>query len=182
MKFVFVFFGRSHKGRAFHSQTFVPNTVTKGFPLQSLTQTQYRTMRFFKTIFLFVALLTLTGCKINQFKNKQKTGRWVYRDTVNGIVYESKGKYKKGIEKKTWNYYANHKRIKKEAYQNNLCAVTTYHENGIIASQGKTKLVITTTETHWYYFDEWHFFDETGKLIQIKKYADGELLEEKIVE
>ena len=60
--------------------------------------------------------------------------------------------------------------------------VTTYHENGKIASAGKTKLVITTTETHWYYFDEWHFFDDTGKLIQIKKYADGELLEEKKVE
>jgi hypothetical protein len=139
-------------------------------------------MHFLKTLFLFVILLILSGCKINQFKNKQKTGRWVYRDTVNGIAYESKGKYKKDIEKKIWRYYANHKCIKKEAYQENFCRVTTYHENGKIASAGKTKLVITTAETHWCYFDEWQFFDDTGKLIEIKKYADGELLEVKKIE
>ena len=149
---------------------------------QSLTQTQYRIMRFFTTIFLFVALLTLSCCKINQLKNKQKTGRWVYLDTVNGIFYKSKGKYKKGIEKKTWNYYANYKRIKKEAYQNNLCTVTNYHENGTIASEGKTKLVVTSTETHWYYFGDWDFYDDTGKLIETKKYGAGELLEEKKIE
>ena len=149
---------------------------------QSLTQTRYRTMRFFKLIFLFVALLTFSCCKINQFKNKQKTGRWVYLDTVNNIVYESKGKYKKGIEKKTWNYYANHKRIKKEAYQNNLCTVTNYYENGKIASKGKTKLVVTTKETHWYYFGEWYFYADTGKLMKTKKYGAGELLEEKKME
>jgi antitoxin component YwqK of YwqJK toxin-antitoxin module len=135
-------------------------------------------MRFLKIMFLFITLLALSCCKINQFKHKQKTGRWVYRDTVNGIVYESKGKYKKGLEKKTWNYYANNKLIKKEEYKKGLCYVTTYFDNGAIASAGKTKLSVTDAETHWYYFDEWHFYDETGKLIKIKKYAEGALLEE----
>jgi len=140
-------------------------------------------MRFLKITFIFVTMLILTCCKINQFKNKQKTGRWVYRDTVNGIAYESKGRYKKDIEKKIWKYYANQKLIKKEQYQNNnLCEVTTYHENGKIASEGKTKLVITTSETHWCYFNEWHFYDKMGKLVEIKKYADGELLEKKKLE
>ena len=145
---------------------------------QSLTQTRYRTMRFFKTIFLFVALLTLTGCKINQFKNKQKTGRWVYRDTVNGNVYESKGKYKKGIEKKTWVYNENNRLVKKEKYKRGICHVTTYYDNGAIASNGKTKLVTSPDETHWYYFDIWYFYDYNGKIVRQKQYEKGQLLED----
>lgn len=139
-------------------------------------------MRFLKIIFLAVAMLALACCKTNQFKDKQKTGRWIYRDTVNGIFYESKGKYKKGLERKTWNYYANGKLIKKERYKNDICYVTTYFDNGAIASAGKTKLSSTDAETHWFYFEEWRFYNETGKLVKIKQYTDGALLKETKIE
>ncbi|MDI5888981.1 hypothetical protein [Flavobacterium yafengii] len=31
---------------------------------------------------------------------------------------------------------------------------------------------------HWFYFGDWNFFNEDGKLITIKKYNNGESLSE----
>lgn len=97
---------------------------------------------------------------------------------MNGISYKSKGKYKKGIEVNSWRYYANKKRIKKEKYKNGICYVTTYFENGKTESKGKTKLAITDTETHWFYFGDWLFYDKNGQLISVKSYVAGELVNE----
>ncbi|NHM06711.1 hypothetical protein G4D82_05725 [Flavobacterium sp. CYK-4] len=135
-------------------------------------------MRFIKIAACLLLILSGVGCKINQYKDKQKQGRWVYRDTVNGIVYLTKGKYKKGMEKKTWKYYAGKTLIKKEKYEHEICRVTTYHDNGAISSLGQTKLVVTETEMHWYYFDQWYYFDPNGKPIAVKKYENGTLVQE----
>jgi antitoxin component YwqK of YwqJK toxin-antitoxin module len=134
-------------------------------------------MHIFKTIILALIFL-LIGCKTNQTRNKLKEGRWIYADTVNAIPYKSTGKYKRGIEKITWRYYENNRLVKTEKYKKGICHVTTYFEDGKIASQGKTKLVTSETDTHWYYFDDWNFYDKTGKLIRVKKYENGELLKD----
>ena len=127
---------------------------------------------------LLAFILILTSCKTNQKHHQLKFGKWVYQDTVNGIPIKSFGKYSKGIEKKTWLYYENNQLVKREKYKHGICYVTNYFENGAVASQGKTKLVTSTNDTHWYYFDTWNFYDQTGKLIQQKQYDNGALLSE----
>ena len=124
---------------------------------------------------LLFGIISLSGCKINQTKNKEKHGHWVYADTVNNIPYKSTGKYKKGIEKGVWKSFTNNKIDKKEHYKKGMCEVTNYFENGTIKSKGKTKMAITDSVTHWHYTGDWLFYDLSGKLIRIKNYENGEL-------
>ena len=134
--------------------------------------------RFLIILFVFSTFFLLSNCKINQFVNKEKEGKWIYKDTVNAVSYKTVEKYKKGIEQKTWRYYANKKRIKKEKYKNGNCDVTNYYPSGKIASKGKTKLIITDKLAHWFYYDYWYFYDENEQLVHTKFYADGVLLGE----
>ena len=132
----------------------------------------------FKILFIFSFFFIFTNCKTNRIVNKEKQGKWIYKDTVNEVIYKSVGKYKKGIEQKTWRYYANKRLIKKEKYQNGICHVTNYFSSGKIASRGKTKMVVTDGNVHWFYYDDWFFYDENGKLITPKNYSNGELVKE----
>lgn len=140
-------------------------------------------MKFHKIIAfcLLLGMISISGCKINQTKNKEKHGRWVYADTVNKIPYKSTGKYKKGIEKGVWKSFTNNKIDKKEHYKKGMCEVTNYFENGAIKSKGKTKMAITDSVTHWHYTGDWLFYDATGKLIRIKNYENGELKTDSIL-
>jgi len=128
---------------------------------------------------LTCVLILCFGCKINQTKNKEKTGRWVYADTVNGIPYQSSGKYTKGLEKGIWKNFANNKLERKEQYKKGICEVTNYYKNGTVKSHGKTKMIVTDSVTHWHYTRDWYFFDENGQLIRTKNYADGTLVSDK---
>jgi len=138
-------------------------------------------MKILKKIapYLILLLVLSSACKINQTKNKEKQGRWIYADTVNGIPYKSTGKYKKGIEKGTWKSFANNKLEQEERYKNGICEVTNYYENGLVKSTGKTKMMLTDSVTHWHYTGDWHFYDENGKLIRIRNYVNGELYSDK---
>ena len=127
-------------------------------------------------IVLLLFLFTINSCKVNQTRDKVKIGRWVYSDTVNNVSYKTTGKYKNGIEKRRWLYYANNKIIKKENYKKDICNVINYHPNGKIASTGKTKLLIKDDLAHWFYFDEWLFYDEKGNYMETRTYNNGELM------
>ncbi|WP_162126519.1 hypothetical protein [Flavobacterium phycosphaerae] len=138
--------------------------------------------RLLFSLSLSILFLLLFGCRINRTVNHERVGKWVYKDTVNGTLYTSKGRYKKSTEIKTWNYFENHKRIKKEKYQNGICYITTYNKQGKITAVGQSKMVDENNETHWYYFGEWKFFNEKQELIAIKKYEKGELISEVAIE
>lgn len=109
-------------------------------------------------------------------ENKKKIGVWIEKYELDSIEYRSIGKYKNGEPIKKWKYYANGVITKKERYKKNKCLVSYYFPNGEIQSKGKTKLVISTTETHWFYFGNWKYYDENGMLANIRKYANGELV------
>ena len=66
--------------------------------------------------------------------------------------------------------------LKKENYKKDICYVINYHPNGKIASTGKTRLVIKDDLAHWFYFDEWLFYDENGNYIETRTYNNGELM------
>lgn len=128
--------------------------------------------RLFRIV-LFCVFLIIFGCKTNQIVNKEREGRWIFIDTINDVVYKSRGKYKNGIEQKTWRYFVNKKRIKKEKYKNDICYTSNFFDNGKLKSQGKTQMITLNNEIHWFYFGDWQFYDESGKLIEIKKYDKG---------
>ena len=127
---------------------------------------------------LILILLCCSSCKINQIKNGQREGLWIEKYDLESVQHKSIGKYRKDEEIKTWKFFKNNKLYRKEIYKNGFCIMTFYHDNGKIASQGKTKVVESPKERHWFYFGDWKFFDTNGKLHTIKKYTNGELISE----
>jgi antitoxin component YwqK of YwqJK toxin-antitoxin module len=136
-------------------------------------------LRLFRIV-LFCVFSIICGCKTNQIVNKEREGRWIFSDTINDVVYKSRGKYKKGIEQKTWRYFANNKRIKKEKYKNGVCYTKNFFDNGRLKSKGKTQMITLNHEIHWFYFGDWQFYDESGKLTEVKKYEKGKWINDSL--
>lgn len=132
-------------------------------------------------IILFSSVVLLSSCKINQTINHHREGKWVYKDTLNGILYKSKGRYSKSREIKTWKHFENRKLVKTEQYQDTLCYITTFDAKGKVTSKGKSVILEEKDGTHWYVTGDWLFYDDKGMLIGIKKYEKGELLSETLV-
>ena len=130
----------------------------------------------------FFILFLIGGCKTNQTINHQREGKWVYKDTVNGILYKSKGRYKKSVEIKTWRYYENRKLVKIEKYQDSLCNIKTFDYKGRITATGQSMMVEEADGTHWYIIGEWIFYNAKGQAIGVKKYQKGELISETSIE
>ena len=135
-------------------------------------------MNNFRFIFLFLLLTITISCKTNKTINHHREGKWVFKDTVNGILYKSKGKYKQSQEIKTWKYFENRKLVKIEKYEDNICHIKTFDEKGRTTSIGKSMIVEENNETHWYLTGDWIFFNESEKIIGIKKYEKGEMISE----
>ncbi|MCF6129209.1 hypothetical protein L1S35_05950 [Flavobacterium sp. AS60] len=133
----------------------------------------------FKKIFIsFLMTLVFASCKTNRTINHHREGKWVYKDTVNGILYKSKGRYKKSTEIKTWKYYEDRKLVKTEKYQDTICHIKTFDNKGRINSIGKSVISEESDGTRWYLTGDWIFFDDSGKIIGIKNYKKGELVSE----
>ena len=90
--------------------------------------------------------------------------------------------YKHDQPVKKWKSYINGKIYKTEKYKNGICTVKYYYENGKVQSKGKTKLETNSVETHWFYFGDWKFYSDKGKLTEIKKYNNGDLISEKAMQ
>lgn len=127
---------------------------------------------------LFTLIFSLYGCKTNKTINHHREGKWAYKDTVNGVLYKSKGRYKKSREIKTWKYFENRKLVKTEKYQDSICNIKTFDSKGRVTSIGKSMIVEEKEGTRWYLTGDWIFFDDKGKIIGIKKYEKGELVSE----
>ncbi len=132
-------------------------------------------MIYKRLLISFILLLAFTACKTNKIINHHKEGKWVYKDTLNGILYKSKGRYIKGREIKTWKYFENRKLVKIERYQDTICYIKTFDLKGKIVSRGQSVILEEKDGTHWYLNGDWIFFDEEGKIIGIKNYKKGEL-------
>ncbi|WP_316635155.1 hypothetical protein [uncultured Flavobacterium sp.] len=134
-------------------------------------------------ILLFCGLL-LSGCKskpINQKIDRKKEGVWIDDYTQDSIRYKSFEYYKHDEPVKKWKSYIGGKIYKTEKYKNGICIVTYYYKNGKIESKGKTKLETNSVETHWFYFGDWKFYSDNGKLQNIKIYDKGALVSEQSI-
>lgn len=129
----------------------------------------------------FFLLLLFANCKtapINQKENKKRVGLWIEQSEIDSTKYKSIGTYNDGDPVKKWRYYTNNIIYKKEIYRKDKCITTYYYPNGKIQSKGKTKLTITGPEMHWFYYGDWKYYDDNGKLISIKKFNNGEFVSE----
>ena len=136
-----------------------------------------------KNVFVILSslLLSLYSCNsalTNQKINKKREGLWIEKYSQDNANYRSIGKYKNDDPIKKWRYYLDEKIIKKEKYKDNNCFTRIYYENGKIQSKGTTTLDTTAKYAHWYYSDDWKFYNNKGKLILKRKYEKGNLISE----
>jgi len=135
-------------------------------------------------LLLFFCAMMLFSCKskpINQKIDKKKEGLWVDNYEQDSTTYKSLEYYKNDQPVKKWKSYINGKIYKTERYKKGICTVKYYYENGKLQSKGKTKIEADAVETHWFYFGDWKFYSDKGKLTEIKKYNNGDLISEQII-
>lgn len=129
-----------------------------------------------KALYFFLFCLMVTSCKINQFKNNLRHGRWVYEDSTSNDVMLSKGRYRNGNEIGKWKHYTNGILFRQEKFKGNKAQVVNYYPNKKIESEGTTGLDRSAEMIHWYYDGKWNFYTEDGKLDSVKIYDKGDLL------
>lgn len=130
------------------------------------------------SIFAFVSCQTKTNQYIKISDKVQKRhGKWKEEyPTEEGILIAT-GKYKKGEKIGVWKTYLGDKLYQTEKIRRKKIKMFVYHKNGNIMERGQSKLDISENERHWYYFGDWKFYDENGKLKYIKKYTDGKKID-----
>ncbi len=138
--------------------------------------------KFNLTLIFLLFLFALLGCKtkINQVKNNLQEGKWVTVDTFD-YPYITKGKYRKGVAIGNWKYFYNGKLERKEKFKKNKCLTIFYYPNGKVKQQGYTKLDNIDNKAHWYYTDDWRYFDKNGKLTRIYTFQEGKIIDSIIV-
>ncbi|MCC9042462.1 hypothetical protein LNQ81_07115 [Myroides sp. M-43] len=133
-------------------------------------------MRYTKLIAFIILLLFTSSCKVNQKIDGEKVGRWVYKNTVEGIEEVHRGRYRKdGFQKGTWRYKKNGKLYKKEVFRDSLAEVTYYYPNRKIESLGQIVFTKREKGLHYYYTGVWFVYNRKGDLIEVKHYKEGVL-------
>jgi antitoxin component YwqK of YwqJK toxin-antitoxin module len=122
-------------------------------------------------MFLIIAVSISCSSKVNQLKNKKKQGKWVYRDS---IQVSSKGRYSNDLEVGTWKFFSEGKLFRKERYKSNSVSIIKfYHPNGRVSACGLSRSDLSSKDLHWYMFGDWKYYNEKGKLIEMRFYEHG---------
>ena len=136
--------------------------------------------KFFFLIFS-VLVFSCAPKKVNQYTkingSQQRHGLWVEEYDADGGKLQAKGKYDKGEKIGVWKTNFKGKKYQKDKIKNRIIKTTVYHPNGKVMEKGQSRTDISANERHWYYFGDWKYYDETGKLILIRKYADGKKID-----
>jgi len=61
----------------------------------------------------------------------------------------------------------------KDKTQNGVTKTKIFHPYGRIMEKSQSRLDVTENGRHWYYYGDWKYYDENGKLETIKKYDNG---------
>lgn len=129
-----------------------------------------------KYILFIFCICLITSCKTNHIKNNKRVGLWITTDTLDGNVYKSKGKYRKGTEVKTWKYFKDNHLYKREIYKDSTSKITFYHDNGLKMKEGLRKLTLDGKYLHWHYDGYWREFDTLGNQTKTILYDNGTLV------
>lgn len=126
---------------------------------------------------MIVIYLVIGSCKLNQYKDELRQGRWVFKDSTTTGVFISKGRFKKGEEVATWKFYENKILYKTEKYKDNIIIVKIYYPDGKLKVKGFNKQERTAQGLHWYYTGTWKYYSIDGKLDSSKFFYKGEEVE-----
>jgi antitoxin component YwqK of YwqJK toxin-antitoxin module len=130
------------------------------------------------SIFVFVSCQTKTNQYIKISDKVQKRhGKWKEEYPTEEGTLIATGRYKMGEKIGVWKTYLGDKLYQTEKIRRKKIKMFVYYKNGNIMERGQSKLDISETERHWYYFGDWKFYDENGKLKYIKKYTDGKKID-----
>lgn len=138
-------------------------------------------MKFSSAIVLLLIGLLIVSCKTNRVVKNERVGKWIFKDTFGGKHYTTKGNYRKGLETGTWKQFSGNKLVKKQLYNKQICFTTFYNENGTVMARGKSRMIITDKLVHWFYYDDWKYYDGEGNLESIRTYENGEEVNELII-
>jgi len=134
------------------------------------------------TPFSIFFLISCQTKKINQYKKEspniqKRHGIWKeeYSSDLGTLV--AVGRYKEGEKVGVWKTNFQNQLIQKDKIKKSVTKTRIYHLNGKIKERGQSRLDISAYERHWYYYGDWKFYDENGKLKYIKKYADGKKID-----
>lgn len=129
-----------------------------------------------KFLFLGLIFLVLASCKtkeINQYvkvekKWQKRHSKWKEEYSADQGTLVAVGKYKMGEKVGVWKTTFEDKVYQKDKIRKSVTKTKIYHPNGKIMERGHSKLDISDAERHWYYFGDWKYYDENGKLRYIK--------------
>jgi len=135
-------------------------------------------------LLIIIALIVLGSCKtkINQYvttetKHQKRHGKWKEEYSSDQGILTAKGRYKIGEKVGIWKTTFEDKLYQKDKIRRNTTKTKIYHPNDKIMEKGQSKLDISDAQRHWYYFGDWKYYDENGKIRYIKKYADGKKID-----
>ena len=136
-------------------------------------------------LLLGLAVFVMSSCKtqpINQYvkvenKWQKRHGKWKEEYSSDQGTLTAVGKYKMGEKFGVWETTFQNKLYQKDKIRKGVTKTKLYHPNGKIMERGQSRLDITEAQRHWYYFGDWKYYNENGKLKYIKKYADGKKID-----
>ncbi|WP_124643069.1 MULTISPECIES: hypothetical protein [Amniculibacterium] len=127
---------------------------------------------------IFVSCTTRPNQYIKVGKNEQQRhGFWVENSSADIGDLIEKGKYKKGVRVGTWKSTHENTLYQKERYRKNITKTKTYYPNGNMKEKGQSRMDVNEIGSHWYYYGDWKYYNENGKLLYIKKYNQGKKID-----
>lgn len=129
-------------------------------------------------VLLLFSIFISCKTEMNQYvkltdKLQKRHGKWreEYSSEMGTLI--AVGKYKYGEKMGVWKTVFQDKIYQKDKIRKSVTKTKLYFPNGIIMESGQSRLDISDDKRHWYYFGDWKYYDENGKLKYIKKYSDG---------
>ncbi|MCX8531309.1 hypothetical protein [Chryseobacterium luquanense] len=110
-------------------------------------------------------------------KTQKRHGKWKEEYSSDQGILIAIGKYRKGEKVGVWKTTFQDKLYQKDKIRKTVTKTKLYSSNGKIMEKGQSRLDISDVQRHWYYFGDWKYYDENGKLKYIKKYADGKKID-----
>ncbi|SEN08385.1 hypothetical protein SAMN05421856_11447 [Chryseobacterium taichungense] len=133
-----------------------------------------------KLSFLLI-FLVLVSCKtkINQYvkdekKVSKRDGKWKEEYSADEGILHATGKYRMGEKVGVWKMNLNGRKYQKDVIRKGITRTKRYFPNGKIMEKGQSKIDISENERHWFYYGPWEYYNDTGKLLYIKIYNQGQ--------
>ncbi|AZI22923.1 hypothetical protein EIH07_07675 [Chryseobacterium taklimakanense] len=127
-------------------------------------------------LFMFF-MICCTPKKVNQYVKingaQLRNGLWLESYDSDIGKLQAKGKYYKGEKVGIWKTSFQGKKYQKDVIKDGIIKTKIYHPNGKIMQKGQSRTDISSNERHWYYFGDWKYYDDKGKILFIRKYVLG---------